>query len=86
MEMKGNIEIKKAYSNNLKGISVSFPLEKFTCVTGVSGCGKSSLVYDTIYAESQRNFLESLSGNMYGQKLMDKPNVESITNSFVASM
>ena len=68
VEMKGNIEIKKAYSNNLKGISVSFPLEKFTCVTGVSGCGKSSLVYDTIYAESQRNFLESLSGNMYGQK------------------
>ena len=78
--MKGNIEIKKASSNNLKGISVNFPLEKFTCVTGVSGCGKSSLVYDTIYAESQRNFLESLSGNMYGQKLMDKPNVESITN------
>lgn len=78
--MKENIEIKNASINNLKNVSVSFPIEELTCVTGVSGCGKSSLVYDTIYAESQRNFLESMSGNMYGQKLMDKPEVDSITN------
>lgn len=78
--MKESIEIKNASINNLKNISVSFPIEAFSCVTGVSGCGKSSLVYDTIYAESQRNFLESMSGNMYGQKLMDKPAVESISN------
>lgn len=78
--MKESIEIKNATVNNLKSISVSFPINTFTCVTGVSGGGKSSLVYDTIYAESQRNFLESMSGNMYGQKLMDKPAVESITN------
>ena len=67
------IEIINAAENNLKNISVDIPLKAFTCVTGPSGCGKSSLVYDTIYAESQRNFLESMSGNMYGQKLMDKP-------------
>ena len=78
--MKEYIEIRNASINNLKNISVTFPIGEFSCVTGVSGCGKSSLVYDTIYAESQRNFLESMSGNMYGQKLMDKPPVDSITN------
>ena len=74
------IEIINAAENNLKNLSVDFPLNAFTCVTGPSGCGKSSLVYDTIYAESQRNFLESMSGNMYGQKLMDKPKVDEIKN------
>lgn len=74
------IKILNASENNLKNISVEIPLNAFTCVTGPSGCGKSSLVYDTIYAESQRNFLESMSGNMYGQKLMDKPKVEDIKN------
>ncbi len=74
------IEIINAAENNLKNISVDIPLKAFTCVTGPSGCGKSSLVYDTIYAESQRNFLESMSGNMYGQKLMDKPKVDEIKN------
>jgi len=67
--MKEYIEIRNASINNLKNISVTFPIGEFSCVTGVSGCGKSSLVYDTIYAESQRNFLESMSGNMYGQTL-----------------
>ena len=75
-----NIVIKGARENNLKNISVDIPLKAFTCVTGPSGCGKSSSLYDTIYAESQRNFLESMSGNMYGQKLMDKPKVDEIKN------
>lgn len=77
---KEDLLIHDAYENNLKHIDVSIPANAFTCVTGVSGCGKSSLVYDTLYAESQRNFLESMSTNMFGQKIMDKPKVESIDN------
>lgn len=79
-EKKENIVVYNASENNLKGITVQFPLDQFTCVTGPSGCGKSSLVFDTVYAESQRNFLESMSGNMFGQKLMDKPKVDRIEN------
>lgn len=75
-----NIVIKNAYENNLKHIDLDIPLNSFTCVTGCSGCGKSSLVFDTIYAESQRGFLEGMSGNLYGQKLMDKPKVGLIQN------
>ena len=75
-----DILIHGAHENNLKHIDVTIPANAFTCVTGVSGCGKSSLVYDTLYAESQRNFLESMSTNMFGQKIMDKPKVESIQN------
>lgn len=75
-----NIVVHNASENNLKNITVKFPINKFTCITGPSGCGKSSLVYDTIYAESQRSFLESVSGNLFGQKLMDKPAVDSIEN------
>ena len=74
------ITIKNAYENNLKHIDLSIPLNSFTCVTGCSGCGKSSLVYDTIYAESQRSFLEGMTGNLYGQKLMNKPKVGLIQN------
>lgn len=74
------IVIKDAYENNLKHLDVEIPLNKFTCVTGCSGCGKSSLVFDTIYAESQRAFLEGMSGNVYSQKLMDKPKVGAIEN------
>lgn len=80
VEKRESIIVVNAKENNLKSINVDIPLNKFTCVTGPSGCGKSSLIFDTIYAESQRNFLESLSGNMFGQKLMDKPNVEEIRN------
>lgn len=80
VEKKENIIVYNAYENNLKNINIKIPTGKFTCFTGPSGCGKSSLVYDTIYAESQRNFLESLSGNMYGHKLMDKPKVGAIEN------
>ena len=75
-----NIIIKNAYENNLKHIDVEIPLNSFTCITGCSGCGKSSLVFDTIYAESQRGFLEGMSGNLYGQKLMNKPKVGLIEN------
>lgn len=75
-----NIVVHNASENNLKNITVKLPINKFTCITGPSGCGKSSLVYDTIYAESQRSFLESMSGNLFGQKLMDKPAVDSIEN------
>ena len=74
------IVIKDAYENNLKHINLEIPLNAFTCVTGCSGCGKSSLVFDTIYAESQRGFLEGMSGNIYGQKLMNKPKVGAIEN------
>lgn len=80
VENMENIIVKNAYENNLKNITVRFPLNKFTCVTGPSGCGKSSLVFDTVYAESQRSFFESLSSNMFGHKLMDKPKVENINN------
>ena len=79
-ENTGNIVVHNASENNLKNLTVKFPINKFTCVTGPSGCGKSSLVYDTIYAESQRSFFESMSGNLFGQKLMDKPDVDSIEN------
>lgn len=79
-ERMENIIVHNASENNLKNITVQFPLNQFTCVTGPSGCGKSSLVFDTLYAESQRNFLESMSGNMFGQKLMDKPKVDQIEN------
>lgn len=74
------IIIKDAYENNLKHIDLEIPLNSFTCVTGCSGCGKSSLVFDTIYAESQRGFLEGMTGNIYGQKLMNKPKVNSVEN------
>ena len=79
-ESPASIIVRNATENNLKNITVEFPLNQFTCVTGPSGCGKSSLVFDTVYAESQRNFLESMSGNMFGQKLMDKPRVDRIEN------
>ena len=79
-ENQENIIIHNAFENNLKNINLNIPINKFTCVTGPSGCGKSSLIFDTIYAESQRNFLESMSGNLFGQKLMDKPKVDLIEN------
>lgn len=80
MILDTEIEVKNAYENNLKHIDVSFPLGSFTCVTGCSGCGKSSLVFDTVYAESQRAFLESMAGNLYGQRFMNKPKVGYIKN------
>jgi excinuclease ABC subunit A len=73
------IEIRGARQNNLKGIDVDLPLGKLTVVTGPSGSGKSSLAFDTIYAEGQRRYVETFSPYMR-QFLdrMDKPRVDDI--------
>ena len=74
------IHIKKASANNLKGIDVDIPRNKFTVITGVSGSGKTSLAFDTLFAEGQRRFAESLSSfarQFLGR--MSKPPVESIS-------
>jgi len=65
-----NIEFKGISTNNLKNIDVSIPLNKTTVITGVSGSGKSSLAFDTIYAESRNRFTESLS--TYARRMMSK--------------
>ena len=73
------IRIRGANVNNLKNLSVDIPRDKFVVFTGLSGSGKSSLAFDTIYAEGQRRYMESLSSyarQFLGQ--MEKPNVESI--------
>ncbi len=77
--MSGYIKIKGAKVHNLKNVSVNIPREKLVVITGLSGSGKSSLAFDTVYAEGQRRYVESLSSyaRMFlGQ--MDKPDVESI--------
>ncbi|MFN3780798.1 MAG: excinuclease ABC subunit A, partial [Candidatus Kapaibacteriota bacterium] len=77
--MKRYIEIKKASTNNLKGISLQIPHKKLIVITGVSGSGKSSLAFDTIYAEGQRRFVESMSA--YTRQFLERmprPDVESI--------
>ena len=80
--MKDNkkyIRIKGANEHNLKNIDIDIPRDEFTVVTGLSGSGKSSLAFDTIYAEGQRRYMESLSSyarQFLGQ--MEKPQVESI--------
>ena len=73
------IEIKGARQHNLKNVSVNIPKNKMTVITGLSGSGKSSLAFDTIYAEGQRRYVESLS--VYARQfldLMNKPDVDSI--------
>jgi excinuclease ABC subunit A len=75
----GAIKIRGASQHNLKNINLDIPRDRFVIITGVSGSGKSSLAFDTIYAEGQRRYVESLSTyarQFIGQ--MDKPNVESI--------
>ena len=59
--MSEYIEVKGAREHNLKNISVTIPREKLVVITGLSGSGKSSLAFDTIYAEGQRRYVESLS-------------------------
>ncbi|NBI27763.1 excinuclease ABC subunit UvrA [Chengkuizengella marina] len=76
---KDHIVIKGARAHNLKNIDVSIPRDSFVVLTGLSGSGKSSLAFDTIYAEGQRRYVESLSAyarQFLGQ--MDKPDVDSI--------
>ena len=77
--MNENIVIKNAKVHNLKNISLTIPKNKLVVITGLSGSGKSSLAFDTIYAEGQRRYVESLSS--YARQflgLMEKPDVESI--------
>jgi excinuclease ABC subunit A len=79
MSDKNEIFIKNAYVNNLKGIDVRIPRNKFTVITGLSGSGKSSLAFDTLYAEGQRRYVESLSS--YARQFlgrMSKPEVDFI--------
>lgn len=74
-----DIVIRGAREHNLKNIEVTLPRDKFTVITGVSGSGKSSLAFDTVYAEGQRRYVESLSSyarQFLGQ--MEKPDVDSI--------
>jgi excinuclease ABC subunit A len=78
-ELKGIIEIKGARVHNLKNISLKIPRDKLIVITGVSGSGKSSLAFDTIYAEGQRRYVESLSS--YARQFlgrMNKPEVDFI--------
>jgi excinuclease ABC subunit A len=77
---KHYIIINKARVNNLKNLSVAIPKKKLVVITGLSGSGKSSLAFDTLYAEGQRRYVESLSS--YARQFlgrMDKPEVDSIT-------
>ncbi len=79
MSEEGNILIKGAKVNNLKNVTVEIPRGKFVVITGISGSGKSSLAFDTLFAEGQRRFAESLSS--YARQFlgrMVKPDVESI--------
>ena len=77
-EKQGYIRIRGAQEHNLKHIDLDIPRNKLIVFTGLSGSGKSSLAFDTIYAEGQRRYMESLSSyarQFLGQ--MEKPNVES---------
>src|SRR5687767_10989847 len=79
MTAKGQIVISGARAHNLKGVDVTIPRDKLVVITGLSGSGKSSLAFDTIYAEGQRRYVESLSAyarQFLGQ--MEKPDVDSI--------
>jgi len=78
--MEEFIKIQGARQHNLKNLSVKIPKNKLVVFTGLSGSGKSSLAFDTIYAEGQRRYVESLSS--YARQflgIMDKPEVDQIT-------
>ena len=79
LEPKKNIIIKGAQIHNLKNLDVAIPRNKLVVITGLSGSGKSSLAFDTLYAEGQRRYVESLSS--YARQFLgrlDKPKVEYI--------
>ena len=78
-KMQDKLIIRGARAHNLKNIDVEIPRDKLVVVTGLSGSGKSSLAFDTIYAEGQRRYVESLSA--YARQFlgnMEKPDVDSI--------
>ena len=77
--MEKNLIVKGAREHNLKNVSVEIPRDSLVVFTGLSGSGKSSLAFDTIYAEGQRRYMESLSS--YARQflgIMEKPDVDSI--------
>jgi excinuclease ABC subunit A len=80
MYKEKEIKVIGARTNNLKNVDVTIPRDKLTVITGLSGSGKSSLAFDTIYAEGQRRYMETLSA--YARQFlgnMERPDVESIT-------
>src|SRR5215217_1720550 len=79
-ESRGQIVVRGARTHNLKNVDVTLPARSLIVMTGVSGSGKSSLAFDTLYAEGQRRYVESLS--VYARQFlerMQKPDVDSIT-------
>lgn len=79
MQKKNKIVIQGARENNLKNINLEIPRDQFVVITGLSGSGKSSLAFDTIYAEGQRRYVESLSA--YARQFLgnlEKPDVDLI--------
>ncbi len=77
--MSESIRVRGAREHNLKNVDVEIPRDKLVVITGLSGSGKSSLAFDTIYAEGQRRYVESLSS--YARQflgIMDKPDVDTI--------
>ena len=85
--MKDKIVIRKANQHNLKNISLELPKNELIVFTGISGSGKSSLAFDTIFAEGQRRYVESLSNyarQFLGQ--LDKPDVEALKDYLLPSL
>ena len=76
-----NIEVRGAREHNLKGIDVDVPRDQLVVITGLSGSGKSSLAFDTIYAEGQRRYVESLSA--YARQFLDMMENRMSTTSAV---